>query len=167
MHFFITQWDQRRSRREQTAMPQPVHTCVTSLEARWYMGVRAYMQILISFDVLCSSRGAGLKVAGFRHRWYAAGDWWVAAKGNCSRACARRLHTHIKRPTHPPFNIQYKSKHCTTRLVWCWRSDSPAHAHTPTSTRTPRHTHPPTGLHPLIQPPTSTRRRPPTHTPTP
>ena len=61
-------------------MPQPVHTCVTSLQARWYMGVRAYMQILISFGVLCSSRGAGLKVAGFRHRWYEAEDWWYDAE---------------------------------------------------------------------------------------
>ena len=72
MHFCITQWDQRRSQREQTAMPQPVHTCVTSLQAYKEIGVGTGMQILISFDVLCSSSETGLKVAGFRHWWYKA-----------------------------------------------------------------------------------------------
>ena len=61
-------------------MPQPVHTCVTSLQATWDMGVGAYMQILISFDVLCSSSETGLKVAGFRHWWYEAEDWWYEAE---------------------------------------------------------------------------------------
>ena len=38
------------------------------------------MQILISFDVLCSSSKARLRVAGFRHWWYEAEYWWYDAE---------------------------------------------------------------------------------------